>query len=609
VALAATILLIAVGVATAAGLDPLFFLASFALAVGSISGPLIGWSRALWGAVAVSIFVASWVVMVDPYVGVRLDIATIAVLVVVVVALLTVVWIRDPRVARVRPRIAILDAVFAMLPAAVSAGAFVLASLRRGIPISWAMRGDAQFNTVLSRIVGNSNGETATNVQVPSLAQGLMALVHLPGRSRVSNDQLLIHDITRQAELWLLMILVASVLGGAIAARVLEKVAPPIRWLGILGASALPVTWHMTGYAMSSGFYNVSLSFLVIELGYFFWLTSRRFPLIGAAIALCLSTEMLGAWTPMTVITLAWAAWGTVVGLRRGPRRGLVVWAIGAVQFLAFAVAFIVPSFLSSGSLLTHDGTILPLARNLFIAMVAAVIVVAVAIGASRSRVASQPALADVGNESHAAIGIGLLAAGSAAGVALLVFQNRSLPEPWIYYPIKFAWVSMEMMILVLWIGGCLLVARAGFRRVVSVLALGSTAVFLVSVLKLNPPSDQGITSYFPLVSVAKNVSPLDATLPELSAVANQKVFFSRYSSFDQDLFMNQWQFQLTATDEFTPIRGYAYRVVQSLADVCDAAKTWGGGVKVITSSPRWANEMNGACGSELTAVVRRPNF
>lgn len=604
VALGLTALLVVVGVVgTFVGAAPWYFLAVFGVAITVMLAPRFGWGRAAWGAVGVALFVASWVLVIDPFVGIRLDVATMAVLVAITAVVLVFAWRRSTRSPYRLPGVAVIDSLVVAAPAVLSAVALVVVALRRGMPLTWAMLGDAQFNTVLSRFVGEGNGETASNVQILSLAQGLMAIVHLPGRDAVASTGLLTHDIIRQADLWLLMILLSSVLAGSLAKHVLRNAPRPLRYTVILGAALLPLSWHMTGYAMNSGFYNVSLTFLVIELGMYFFLVTGSSPIWGSAIGLGLTVVMLGAWTPTAVITLAWAAWSALLAFRRGrPSLWLlVIWTLAVLQFVVFVAAWMLPSFLSKGSLLTHDGTIVPIAQNLFVSVVAGAVLVSLAVWAVHSSRGPAPT-----EHRHFGVGLALLALSSAAGTALLVAQNRHLPQPWIYYPIKFAWVSMEMIVLVVWIAACLVVSELAGRKVLaSIATVTATAVLLISVLQSNPPPLSGFASYFPLASLAKNESPLEPTLPLLSSVANRKIFFSRYLSDQQDTFMNQWQFQLTAKDEFTPIRGYAYRVVESLSDVCGAAEAWGGGVEVITRDQRWANVLNSACGGLLTAVVR----
>lgn len=604
VALALTLATVASGVVTLLGFAPWLFLAAFGAAGTYLLAPRIGWGRGAWSTAVVVLFAVSWILVVNPYVDVRLDIATIAMLGASIVIALVVLW-RGNRIATLAvPRT--LDALVILLPASASAFLFYGSSVIKGMPLGWAMQGDAQFNTVLARQVGVANGETLEGGQVLSLAQGLMAIVHLPGRSAVASDDLLIHDIARQANLWLLVILLSSVLAGAIAERVLRGTSGMLRLFGIFASALLPLAWHMTGYAMSSGFYNVSVAFFTVELALYFWLAMPEAPLWRSTILLVITVVMLGAWTPMAVIPAALAAWSAWQGLRRSPTRpSLVVWILGGLQLIAFVVLFVLPGFLARSAVLSAPGSILPLNRHLYLAMTVAALFVAVLIGSKRPGEGS-PGQA-MSPDRHFALGVALIAGSAALGTAFLIFQNRHLPDYWTYYPTKFAWISMEMLVLLLFIGSLLLVSTLQGRRLLAVTATVSATVILFSMLQLNPPQQGGITSALPLVSLAKNESPADATLPLLASVSGEKVFFYRYSTLEQDTFMNQWQFQITAKDEFTPIRNFAYTAVSSLADACDAAEAWGGAVQVITAEAVTADSLNARCGSLLTAVVREP--
>jgi hypothetical protein len=589
----------AVAIATGAltvlgGLTPWFFLLVCWAAGVAILAPTVGWSTATWLVVGGALLSAQWVMVVNPRVGLPLDAAQVAAMLagLVVAAIVVVVRARD-EVTFARPRV--VDALAAVLPAAASAVLLLVAGLVRGsASVTWAMAGDAQFNTVLARIIAGDGGATRANVEVVSLVQGLMAMVHLPGRGRVAGDDLLIHDIVRQADLWLLMILLSSVLGGAIAALVLREATVWIRVLGILGATALPLSWHLNGYSITAGFYNVSLAYLALELCVFFWLALREAPWVRLAVLFGMTTVLLGAWTPLAVIPGMLVAGAGLVALRRKPHPVAILAAIlGALQLVAFAVFFILPTFVSSGSALSAEGTILGLARSLFIALMAVLVVLALALLAA-------PRGAFTRTYAGGSL---LVAAGAAVGVGFLYFQNRHLPEPWIYYPIKFAWIALELGILLSWLAIALLLREGGARRL---LALGVTGLAVVQIATLNPPRYPGRLSYVPLVQIALDPPASEEALPILSDYAGERVVFSRFLG-EEDTFMNQWQFQLTVRAADEQIRSFAYRVVETQVDFCDAAEAWGGDMAVITDDARWAVQLNAACGDLLDAHVVSP--
>ena len=594
-----------VGVLTVTvGWAPWPFLGLYALAASWLFAPRIGWGRAFWGSIVACFFIIEWLLTVDPYVGVRLDIATMVLLAAVLIGSLVARW--RPLKTDMPPKVGLIDSALIAGPAVLSALLLVGGTVLRGSrSLSWAMHGDAQFNTVLSRIVGADNGETATNVQVLSLAQGLMAIVHLPGRAFVPAAQLLIHDVTRQSDMWILMILLSSVLAGAIAQRVLARSARLIRWVGIVISAVIPLTWFMTGYAMMSGFYNVSLTFLCLELAVYFWLATRRAPLWTVVAQMALATVMLGAWTPMAVVPLAFAASASVRQLRSRPgRREWVWWAISVSQFALYAALFILPSYLSKNSVLSQNGTILPIAESTFFIVASIGVIVAAAISSRFGRAGDGDTIRDGGNQNFA-IGVLLIVASALVGVMFLILQNRHIPQPWIYYPIKFAWVSIELLFVLIWIGTCLLLGQRPVQRFVAVVGLLAVGVFVVSIMQLTPPMANGVTAQLPLVSLAKNADPLEPAVRVLSPVANKRVIFSRYLDHDSDVFMNQWLFQLTVHSEFDPIRSYAYQTVDTVSQVCDAATAWGGEVTVYTRDSSRAVRLNDACGDVLRAVVR----
>jgi len=564
--------------------------------------PRFGWAVSAWGSALGALFGASWILVIDPQIDVRLDIATVTVLSGALVG--TFIGLRKGNTAAPLAAPPLLATSAVLLPALITGVLFYGASVVRGMPLGWAMQGDAQFNTVLSRQIGASNGAALDDGQVLSLAQGLMAMVHQPGRSAIPVDDLLLHDIARQANLWMLFILLSSVLAGTIAERVLRDASIGVRLFGIVASGLLPLAWHITGYALNAGFYNVSLTLLTLELTFYFWLAFPRQPLWRSSILLALGVVMLGAWTPMAVIPAVLASWSAWEGLRTNPdRRALVVWAIMAAQFAAFVVTFVLPGFLEKSDVLSVSGSIIPLDRHIYVAVSVAAILMSVFLGNAHS--AAPDGVDSARAKRHFATGVALVALAAAAGTAFLVFQNRHLPDFWTYYPIKFAWIAMEMLVLLLFLGTVIFMTGLRARRLAMIAAGVSVSLLLLSVLQLNPPQQGGTTSAFPILALAKNDSPADATLPLLTTVSGERVFFYRYSTLEQDTFMNQWQFQITAEDEFTPIREFAYTAVSSVTDACDAARAWGGDVTVVTSRPIVARGLDARCPDLLTAVVR----
>ncbi len=588
------------------GVSPWAFLAAYAIFSIVALVPRHGWGIAALGSIGSALFVATWVLVVDPYVGVRLDVAQAGALTIVAVVLAVAVG-RGTDPVRVR-RPPVLAAVVMLAPAVLSVGAIVVAGLIRGRqPITWAMSGDAQLNTVLSRLIGDTDGESIRSVDVLSLAQGLMAMVHLPGRDAVPAPRLLIADVLSQSQLWLLMIVVSSVLAGYIAWRVTRGVGRVVGHVATLGGALVPLTWYLTGYAIPSGFYNVSLAFIVIELSVLIALLVRD-PWTAAVAQLMVAVTMLSAWTPMAVIALFFALVSAVAAFRGGrPRARVVVWVIAVLQLPVFGVLFVLPTYLSQGDNLSQAGTIVGLPEAVFWLVVALGVLTVLLLVRGPAGSADEDGTPDAEDSRRVGWTILQLLVGTVTGVLALYVINRRLPEPWGYYPIKYAWIALTVLVVLLWAAGCLVVAQLVRRRGIRAVALVAVFGVLASILNINSPPMGGVTSYFPLLSLAKNPPIHGRTIDTLSAVAGTRVMFVKYFGGDDDLFVNEWQFQLSARRATDPIRSYAYQRVESPASICEAAATWGGGVRLVTSSRTLADRVTARCGDDVTPELRTP--
>ncbi len=359
--------LLASAAATFFGFAPWLFLLAFLTSACLGLSPRIGWAVSFVFGISTAPFVLWWIFTIDPFIGLRLDYLVTACLTVLGVAAL-LLGIRDA--ARGRNRFPALNwrgLVLVVAPAAVTAAALAVGTALRGSwTMSWAMNIDAAANTVNARSTAALNGMSVDNSPVPSLAQGLNALVDLPGQYDYDTlGTLLIHQIQRQSVLWILMILLTSVIASLLAEYVTRGLWVPIRGAAVLVAGTIPLTWHVTGYALSMGFYNIGITFLVLLLSVYLWTVLRTRALLGSAVQLAMAVTMLGAWTPLAIVPFVFATIGAVRGFARDRRRlDIIVWTIAVVQFLLHVIFVIFPYYLRNAEILGSNGGHLDLARR-----------------------------------------------------------------------------------------------------------------------------------------------------------------------------------------------------------------------------------------------------
>ncbi|MGO7983818.1 hypothetical protein ACC691_38920, partial [Rhizobium johnstonii] len=80
------------------------------------------------------------------------------------------------------------------------------------LPVAWAMKNDVVWNTMAARFILNDEGIAPDRHPNPSpLINELVASWISSGRT--AGTELLRHDVTRQAELWVALLLLSALLG------------------------------------------------------------------------------------------------------------------------------------------------------------------------------------------------------------------------------------------------------------------------------------------------------------------------------------------------------------------------------------------------------------
>jgi hypothetical protein len=333
------------------------------------------------------------------------------------------------------------------------------------VGLAWAMSGDAATFVTQARDIVILGGSEIWNNAVP-LAAVLAALAMLSGRDASGLTPALEGDVQGFALAWALCIAASCWIFGAIVVALLrEKHVSP--WIVIVAgaiSSLAPLTWLYAGYAIFFGFFNSTVAVVVASLTMFAFLVGRRRPAVLLGVLFVSSTLTFLAWSPLVVIPLGLALLVVILKAReilgtRGIDLGILLF--GFVQLLAFGVWQAVPFFIATQgppveggkSLLASSGAAIYFRPGYLAVVFAGVVLVT--------------ALAYVRSNRYVFWGVLTATLSIAAGFAYMVRGSGQFDFPWLYYPSKFIWIGLLVM-LPLGLGAALAWALSRTKRAIT---------------------------------------------------------------------------------------------------------------------------------------------
>jgi len=464
-----------------------------------------------------------------------------------------------------------------LLVAAVSAWGLFSGNLE------WAMRGDAVWNLVTTRVLIADGGLDAVAHPNPSpLAAGLLAIAAAVGRDSVAAADLLRHDAGRFATFWLLATALAGLLAALIGARSVHGGSRLARVGAAAVAGVIPWVWFTFGFSAQFGFYNATLAFVLLLASWLAWLETRVAPIAGAAALSLASVALLATWAPVAALPFLLAVFALVSRLpslrrERVDRRRVGLLVLTVVPVPLYLLFVTLPDLLREGEALAVDGGIMPIAP-VHIAVI--VIVTLVASGFTAVHL----------GQRHQLVGVAIIVGSSALVGAYLAWQRvRADAEWWGYYPAKFSWLVASLLLVVL--TATILSELAGARRRagltigVFAAAVGLPWVLMAQVL----PTTDRLTSLLTPVAIVTGTGvaespPAAQRLFDL-AVPGERTMVVSYLSVPQDVFLNSWLLQLDVESGSDPIRVYAYGLdPRNEEQACEAVRVWDTPVRIVTS-------------------------
>lgn len=348
--------------------------------------------------------------------------------------------------------------------------------------LSWVLQGDSANNILFTRaIFANGGIAIGPNVNPVPLPAALIAIGSASGRSSAPVSELLRHDIAGMASTWGLLVAVACVLVGSVAAASIplaNRVA--LVAVGAL-ASMLPLTWYVTGFSFTAGYINAQPTMIVVLCCWLVYLLSRSLPVAAFGILCAAATLLLAIWGPFVLFPAAFALVIVVrerKALLSARKRRLVFILVAFAQLVGYGLVVVLPTLLAQGRFLAAVGSPFPVSRWLVLALAAGGTV----LGLLLFRFASR----------WLAVGLFASVAAMLAGLGGLAFAARGLADPLAgYYSLKFEWLAgatVTVIILGAVCAGLALRARPVLRVVLPTMLTALAVIALVFVPPTEPP-------------------------------------------------------------------------------------------------------------------------
>jgi hypothetical protein len=386
-----------------------------------------------------------------------------------------------------------------------------------------------------------------------------------------------------------------------------------------LALAALPLTWYFAGLAFAFGFFNSTVTLVILLVAWCLWLAQDEAPPLLVAGLLSLTTvALLATWAPVAVIP----AGLTILVLFRALRlilaapsvRGWLLWVLVALPVPLYGLLVTLQDFGEQGDALAVEGGIPPMrTSHLFLVAGFATLVVL-----ARCWQVRQWRLLG---------GLVTVLAASVALLAVLVFLNTRVGMPgWGYYPIKAAWAVTSLLLLV---GLSTLFAVLLDLKIYGVLqALGGmVGLVLVGVLMLQYSYQPvGVRNFLAPIEVLRSSGPASGPWranilfdsyrrDHLTILALED---ARWMVPDQvvpgdgraDRTANFWLLQVhpgagLPGSEVNDMRIHAYTLdPRSVPGICATMRDWNQPVEVLTVDWHLEQELRDYC-PDLTFTVK----
>jgi hypothetical protein len=312
------------------------------------------------------------------------------------------------------------------------------------VGLTWAMSGDSATFVTQARDIANLGGNEIWNNAVP-IPPALVALALISGRDMTLLAPTLAHDVQAYGMVWALGIALTSWACGALVVAILKTRTLPkwILYTAGIGASFIPMTWVYSGYATWYGFFNSTIVLCALFLSVLAFFGGRKRPLALLGFYFFAASVVFLVWSPFIVVPIALGAFvffRHVKKFRRAPNIDWIVSSVGLFQLLLLAAFQVVPLIIATQSASVPGATLLSLSgaavyfRPIFIALIFSGSLVALFFGFWKK-------------DREVFWGLTTMLLAILAGFVYMIYGSGKFDFPWLYYPSKFIWVGMLLLI------------------------------------------------------------------------------------------------------------------------------------------------------------------
>lgn len=406
-----------------------------------------------------SILTGSVILILEIWVGIVSSIVSVPIFISICISLLLIGFFGLLLLNRGAQEISLLRVPSLWNILSVSSGAIIwylgiIAAqfIPRSSKVGWVMSGDSANNILMARDVLTAGGiEVGAQSNPAPLPSALIAFAIAPSRENNFLETSLFSDVSNLSGLWAALIALTCVVSGSlvfVASRNFSDNVLKVRFLAILG-SLLPLTWFFSGYPLDFGFFNSQIAMPIIFLSLLTFYASLEQKRVNLIIQPLLGTLLLAIWAPLVVIPLfLYVATLLITNRREWKERVSDYWfvAISALQFVLYAIVVVLPMLLSMSSAVGASGGVYDFSHSMLWVLAGLTIILA--------RVSSNSWI------NPLFVGPTAVATGIVFAQFYLLYLNKSLEDPWTYYPLKFLWMASAVLLLLITVQISILLMR-----------------------------------------------------------------------------------------------------------------------------------------------------
>lgn len=304
---------------------------------------------------------------------------------------------------------------------------------------AWVMNNDAVNNILMVRDLVNDGGIILGEGGNPVPFTTSMLSLFLAGpHIDYSVHGNLQHDVIGMESFWFLTAVVLGLAAGLLAAELMRRNGKSLGWsVAAAGIASFATNmWFIIGYPIEYGFLNAALGLALLVISVLVFQFYKEHPSTVLGALFLASILILATWTPTVLFLVAFVL--VVVITQRDNLfvlnlRTLGNWIIPLLLALIFLFLVTIPSFIRTSSLLSAQGGV----EHFPIALLWLMPIVIVTLSLMSFGLESPVGWA------YSAIGLTQITA-----VGALLFLNRSLEDPWTYYPFKMLWFGSAFIAL-----------------------------------------------------------------------------------------------------------------------------------------------------------------